>query len=68
MSEKTILGVDGMSCQHCVSAVTEALNSIPGVKKAKVSLEKAEAEIKHDGSVAIDALKTAISEVGFTPK
>ncbi|MDR3314984.1 MAG: copper ion binding protein [Coriobacteriales bacterium] len=66
MSEKTSIGVTGMSCQHCVKAVTEALEQLPGVKKAKVSLDKAEAVVKHDASVTADAMKKAVEEAGFT--
>jgi copper ion binding protein len=66
MSEKTVLHVEGMSCAHCVSAVTEALEALPGVEKAKVSLEKGEAKIKHAADVSIQALKKAVTEAGFT--
>ncbi|MDR3086230.1 MAG: cation transporter, partial [Christensenellaceae bacterium] len=28
---KTVLKVEGMSCEHCVRAVTNAVNSLPGI-------------------------------------
>ncbi|MDR1082336.1 MAG: copper ion binding protein [Coriobacteriales bacterium] len=65
MSEKTLLKVEGMSCQHCVSAVTNALEALPGVKKVKVSLEKGEAKVKHEAEVTLEAMKAAITEAGF---
>jgi copper chaperone len=35
---KTKLQVEGMSCEHCVKALTEALKAVPGVKAADVRL------------------------------
>jgi copper ion binding protein len=66
MSEKTVLRVGGMSCQHCVKAVTDALAALPGVEKVKVDLKKGEAKVKHDTSVAIQAMKDAVVEAGFS--
>ena len=36
------LKVDGMHCQNCVKAVTEAVSALPGAKGVQVSLEKGE--------------------------
>jgi copper ion binding protein len=66
MSEKTLLKVDGMSCQHCVAAVTDALSSLPGVEKVKVDLRKGEAKVKHAAEVTLQSLKDAVDEAGFT--
>ncbi|GMO29590.1 MAG: cation transporter [Spirochaetaceae bacterium] len=62
---KTVLSIEGMSCEHCVKAVESALKAVSGVKKAKVSLKKKNAEVNHEDSVALDSLKTAVSEAGF---
>ena len=35
--------IKGMTCNHCVMAVTKALEKIDGVKNVKVDLAKAEA-------------------------
>lgn len=32
------LKLTGMTCEHCVRAVTKALESVPGVEEAEVSL------------------------------
>ena len=41
------LKVEGMTCMHCVKAVTEALASVPGVTGApEVSLEKGSARVE----------------------
>jgi copper chaperone len=66
---KTTLSVDGMTCGHCVMRVTKALESVNGVKSAKVTLEKNEAEViftrdKVDSAVLIKA----VEEAGYQAK
>ena len=64
--DKTKLKIDGMSCQHCVKTVTDALTELPGVRRAKVNLRKAEAVVHFDASLATPAnLTEAITAVGF---
>ena len=64
--EKTKLKIGGMSCQHCVKTVTEALTELPGVRRAKVNLRKAEAVVHFDASRVTPAnLTEAITTVGF---
>jgi copper ion binding protein len=62
---KTTLSVSGMTCEHCVKHVTEALLGVPGVKKAKVNLKSGKADVDYDGSAGLDALKNAVTEAGF---
>lgn len=59
------LEVQGMSCQHCVASVTEALRKVPGVTGVSVSLETASAVVQ--GTPDPEALKRAVAAVGFTP-
>jgi copper ion binding protein len=66
MSEKTVLKVEGMHCQHCVSAVSEALGALPGVEKVKVNLAKGEAKVKHGVEVSVQTLRDAVAEAGFS--
>jgi copper ion binding protein len=63
---KTKLQVEGMSCEHCVKALTEALKAVPGVKAADVRLKTKSADVEHDESVTLDALKAAVADAGFT--
>jgi copper chaperone CopZ len=35
---KTVLSVDGMSCDHCVRAITKAVGALPGVSHVAVDL------------------------------
>ena len=57
--------VEGMHCMHCAARVEKALLAIPGVKSAKVNLEKKSAVIKAKPAIEEDAAKKAIEEAGF---
>ena len=61
----TTLTIEGMSCEHCVTHVKEALEAIGGVLSAQVNLTKKNALVEHGDSVSVDALKTAVSEAGY---
>ena len=37
---KMQLIIGGMSCEHCVRAVTQAIEKVDGVKSVKVNLKK----------------------------
>ena len=63
---KVRLEVKGMSCQHCVKTVTDALTTLDGVQHVKVNLRKGEAVVRYDASYITDAnLAKVITEVGF---
>lgn len=36
---KTIIKVEGMSCNHCADKVTKALESLDDIRKVKVNLK-----------------------------
>ena len=58
------LNIEGMTCMHCVKAVTEALSEVPGVTKVQdVSLEKGTATV--EGSPDPEALVSAVKEAGY---
>ena len=61
---KTVLKIDGMMCEGCVSNVTKALEGTAGVQSAAVDLKKGTATVMHDG-VADDKLIGAVVEAGF---
>ncbi|AEF80887.1 heavy-metal-associated domain-containing protein [Leadbettera azotonutricia] len=62
---KTVLKVEGMTCEHCVKHVKEALEGVAGVKSAKVSLKDKSAKVDHSDSVTPEKLKAAVTEAGF---
>ncbi len=59
----TILKVTGMTCQHCVQAVTKALKNVPGVVTVSVSLERGQVVV--EGTASREALVSAVKEVGY---
>ena len=64
--QKTKLKINGMSCQHCVKTVTDALTELEGVQRAKVNLRKGEAVVRFDAlHVTPTHLKAAVTEAGF---
>ena len=63
------LNVSGMSCEHCVKAVNNALSAIAGVKDIRVSLKDGKVSFSHDPARApLDTIKAAIIEEGFEVK
>ena len=44
------LPIEGMTCDHCVRTVTDALAKVPGVRSAKVSLNERKAVIESSTS------------------
>ncbi len=63
--------VNGMHCEHCKAAVEKAVSAIPGVKSAKVNLDKKELEyIEEDKNmpIALDIIMGAIKDLGYEPE
>jgi Cu+-exporting ATPase len=59
-----------MSCQNCARHVTEAIQSVPGVRSAMVSLESGRATVRWDAStpVNVPAVLSAIAAAGYAAK
>ena len=54
------LKISGMSCDHCVSHVKSALETLEGVSHSDVSLENHEAEVTLSGDVVDADLVAAV--------
>lgn len=59
----TDLKVEGMTCHHCVMAVTKALESVAGVRNAEVDLEHGRARV--EGEADVQAMIAAVQEEGY---
>lgn len=55
--------IKGMSCQHCVASIMNALNTIPEIANVQVDLKKGEASF--EGGVDVEAVKAKIQGIGF---
>ncbi len=56
--------VEGMTCGHCVAAVTEEVKQIPGVTDAVVVLEDGRLTVSSDAPVDFDRIVEAVAEAG----
>jgi copper chaperone len=64
--EKKTLKVEGMSCEHCVKAVSGAVGAIAGVADVNVSLKDGTVSFSHDPALApLEKIKAAIIEEEF---
>ena len=61
----TTIKIKGMSCQHCVMAVTKALGSIEDVKDVHVDLQKGEAAFTEVKPVDRKQIREKIKKAGF---
>lgn len=57
--------IKGMSCQHCVMAVTRALNAVDGIKDVKVDLATGIATYREDKPVSSETVAEAIKKAGY---
>lgn len=61
----TRIGIKGMSCGHCVAAVTKALQEIEGIRNVSVDLDRAEATFDEDRSISRDLIREKIQKAGY---
>lgn len=61
----TTIKIEGMSCQHCVMAVTKALAGIENVKDVHVDLQKGEATFTEVKPVDRKQISEKIKKAGF---
>jgi len=57
--------VKGMSCNHCVMRVTNALQAIEGIKNVKVDLQSGEATYDEDIPIDRKVIAERIRKAGY---
>lgn len=62
---KKKISVEGMSCQHCVGHVKEALSELNGVTSVDVNLEAKSAVIETSTDVKDEDIKYAVDDAGY---
>lgn len=62
------LKVNGMHCGHCKAAVEEAAARVPGVSGPEVDLAAKVLRYEESAPVDLEALKSAIRDMGFDPE
>ncbi|HEY9290522.1 MAG TPA: cation transporter [Microlunatus sp.] len=56
--------VQGMSCDHCVHAVTEEVSAIAGVESAAVDLQDGSLTVTSEQPIDFALIKAAVDEAG----
>ncbi|WP_296225890.1 heavy-metal-associated domain-containing protein [Ralstonia sp. UBA689] len=62
----TTFSVEGMSCGHCVAAVTRAVQQVDAAASVQVDLSKQTVAVSSGAST--DAVKAAIEQAGYPVK
>ncbi len=62
--ERVTINVEGMSCGHCVHAVTRALKSVNGVTVENVAVGSA--TVSYDpADASVDQITRAVEDAGY---
>jgi copper ion binding protein len=56
--------VKGMTCGHCVMAVTQEVEQVPGVTGVDVDLDSGRVVVRGDG-FSDEAIREAVDEAGY---
>ncbi|MBE6070392.1 MAG: heavy-metal-associated domain-containing protein [Clostridium butyricum] len=62
---KKTVSIEGMSCNHCVAHVKEALEGLDGVTSVKVNLDKKCALIESKLEIKDEEIKCVIEDAGY---
>lgn len=65
MPVTTTYQVTGMTCGHCVTAVTTELSALPGVREVSADLPTGAVIVTSDAPLPIDEVRTAVDEAGY---
>jgi copper chaperone CopZ len=57
--------VQGMTCQHCVDAVTAEVVQLPGVTGTTIDLATGALEVRSAPEVSRDQVAAAVDEAGY---
>jgi copper chaperone CopZ len=61
----TTYKISGMTCGHCVSAVSSELGGLPGVRDVRVDLAAGTAAVTSDQPLDPAAVRAAVDEAGY---
>jgi copper chaperone CopZ len=57
--------VTGMTCGHCVQAVTGEISALPGVEGVQVDLASGAVTVTSEAPLTDDAVRAAVDEAGY---
>jgi copper chaperone CopZ len=65
MAVTTTYTVTGMTCEHCVQAVTGELTALPGVDAVRIDLGTGAVTVTSVEPPTDDAVRAAVDEAGY---
>jgi copper chaperone CopZ len=65
-TERRSLRIEGMTCNGCENAVSNALKRVEGVREARADHHTGRVEVELDHDPGDDALRAAVDRAGFT--
>lgn len=65
MSSTATYQVSGMTCDHCVAAVTEEVRTLPGVRDVAVDLASGDVTVVSETPLDAGAVAAAVDEAGY---
>ncbi|MFM9136283.1 MAG: heavy-metal-associated domain-containing protein [bacterium] len=65
MTTTATYSVTGMTCDHCVRAVTTELVQLPGVRSVDVDLAGGAVTVTSDDPLDVESVREAIDEAGY---
>ena len=61
----TTYAVAGMTCDHCVRAVSTEVEAVPGVSRVDVDLESGSLTVSADATLDEALIRAAVEEAGY---
>jgi copper chaperone len=58
--------VGGMTCQHCVSSVSEEVGAVSGVIDVQVDLDSGQLVVVSDSEIPFEHIEAAVDEAGYS--
>lgn len=65
MTTTTTYTVTGMTCDHCVRAVTAEVTSLEGVHDVVVDVSSGTVTVSSDAPLELGSMRAAIDEAGY---
>ena len=65
MAVNSTYTVTGMTCGHCVQAVTWELSALPGVEAVQVDLASGAVIVTSEAPLEDEAVRAAVDEAGY---
>ena len=58
--------VSGMTCQHCVTSVSEEVGAVSGVIDVQVDLDSGQLVVVSDSEISFEHIEAAVDEAGYS--